>query len=459
MKKVLIISNNSGGGHRHTAGTLTQALTQYGWQPEVVSIYQEIFPDYFNILGIEGEAFYNKLVLTREMTGFVYRLFFICAYYLIMVPHRQKLAKRLAEFLAQKQPDLVISLIPGLNQIIADSVRQVEPPIPFAILQTDLFEFHEPFWLTPKGSWFVADDHTYTIVGTDEAYQQVCSMFVTDTERVFKLSGTLINPCFFEKPQFDIAAERRILGLASDRPVGLFLYGGFAPHRVLKAAKALNRLGSEAQFIFICGKNEVLKHRLEAVATRYNKVVVGYTSQVPYYMHLSDFLIGKPGPGTIMEGLAANLPLLMDISNVIIHESNNIAWVERYGFGLSFNDTTQLLARIEELSRPDVYDPLKRRVSAYQNRAVLEILGIIETIMDHFQARQAASVEPKPITSERSEPPFGYAQDKPQIRTARADRIAPHLRMIRSSIKRVIFKGVRQKLRDSNDNENSVGQT
>ena len=106
-------------------------------------------------------------------------------------------------------------------------------------------------------------------------------------------------------------------------------------------------------------------------------------------MHLSDFLIGKPGPGTIMEGLAANLPLLMDISNVIIHESRNIEWVERHGFGLPFNHTTQLLARIEEMTQPEIYTPLKRRVSAYENRAVLEIPGIIETIMTHFHRNGA----------------------------------------------------------------------
>ena len=29
--------------------------------------------------------------------------------------------------------------------------------------------------------------------------------------------------------------------------------------------------------------------------------VVGFTSEIPYYMVLSDFFIGKPGPGSISE--------------------------------------------------------------------------------------------------------------------------------------------------------------
>jgi UDP-N-acetylglucosamine:LPS N-acetylglucosamine transferase len=384
VKKVLILSNNSGGGHQKTARILAETLGQHGWQPHIISTYRDIFPDYFQFFGIEGEEIYNKLVLTKEMTWLVYRLFFICTHYLLILPNQQKFVKRLAEFWAQKEPDLVISVIPLLNQSIAQSVRQVKPQIPFVIIQTDLFEFHEAFWLTPTGTWFVADDKTYTVVGTEEAYQQVLSLFISDQSRVFKLSGNIIDPGFLKEPEGEPWAGRKALGLDLEKPVGLFLYGRFAPNRMLKAAKALNRLENKAQFIFICGKNETLERRLTALETRYNKVVVGYTSQVPYYMHLSDFLIGKPGPGTIMEGLAANLPLLMDISNVIIHESRNIEWVERHGFGLPFNHPAQLLARIEELTRPEVYDPLKRRVSAYENRAVLEIPQSIETIMAHF---------------------------------------------------------------------------
>lgn len=384
MKKVLIISNNSGGGHRQTARILAKTLTQQGWSPEIISIYQDIFPEHFKLFGIEGEDIYNNLILTKEMTWIVYRLFFICAYYLIILPNRQNFRQRLAEFWQQKQPDLVISVIPLLNQIIAVSLRQTTPKIPFAIVQTDLFEFHETFWLTPKGSWFVADDHTYTIVGTEEAYQQLLSWFVSDKCRVFKLSGTIIDPCFLKKPNFNKGAERKRLGLDPNLPIGLFLYGGFAPNRLLKMAKALNQLGDKTQFIYICGHNKRLQQGLSALETRYKKVVVGYTSQTPYYMHLSDFLIGKSGPGTIMEGIAANLPLLLDMNKVILHESQNIDWVERHGFGRQFKSTAQLLSLIETIILPEVYQPLKKQVSAYENRAAREISGIIDTIMAHF---------------------------------------------------------------------------
>lgn len=392
MRKALIISNNSGGGHRQTSRILVETLSRCGWHVETVSIYEDIFADDFRVLGIEGEDFYNKLILTRETTGLTYRIFFICAYYFIIQPNRSKFAKRLAEFWLEKQPDLIISVIPLLNQTIARSLSQMDRRIPFVIAQTDLFEFHEPFWLTPTGTWFVADDKTYTVVGTDKAYQQVMTMFVSDQARVFKLSGNIVDPRFLERPMFNRKAERERLGLDPDKPVGLCLYGSFPPNRLLNVAKTLNKSETETQFIFVCGKNEWLRQRLSELETRYNKVVVGYTSQIPCYMHLSDFLIGKSGPGTIMEGLAAGLPLLIDTRKVITHESNNMAWVERHGFGVQFRSNEELLARIEQFASDDIYNYLKKKVSTFENKAIFEIPAVIETVMTHCQQVDVESV-------------------------------------------------------------------
>ena len=385
MRKVVILANNSGGGHQQTARILAQTLRDHGWTPQVVSIYRDIFPNHFQFFGWEGEAFYNNFILMREMPSFIYRAFFITAYYGIIQPRHRVLAQQLAAFWQQSQPDLVISVIPLLNQVIAESLTLIEPPPPFAIIQTDLFEFHEPFWLTPSGTWFVADDKTYTIVGTEEAHQQVRSQFVADPARVFKLTGQIIDPCFNKKPTFNRGVARQKLGLDPAKLVGLLLYGSVAPHRLLSIAQALNRLGDQVQFIFICGKNEKLRQRLEALPTRYAKVVVGYTSELPHIMHLSDFLIGKPGPGTIMEGSAAGLPLLLDGQRVIIHESQNIAWVERQGLGVSFRDMGQLCAHIQTLISSPEDHPLKTQGQIYENRAIEEFPGVIEAIVAHFR--------------------------------------------------------------------------
>ncbi len=384
MKKVLIISNDSGGGHKQTAKILTQKLIEQGWTPQTMSAYREICPDYAQLFGIHAEEIYNRLILTKEMTRVVYRLFFLYIYYGLIQPNKQKLVERFTQRWQEEQPDLIISVIPLLNQIIAESLAQYDKQVPFALIQTDLSEFHMRFWLMPTGTWFVSDEQTYTIVGTEEAYQQVLSLFIPDQERVFKLSGTIVDPRFLNKPNFDRPVERRKLGLDQQKPVGLFLYGGLAPNRLFETAKGLGRLGDKVQYIFICGRNEALKAQVNTLQTPYKKVVLGYTSEVPYYMHLADFLIGKPGPGAIMEGVAANLPLLIDASKRLLHEANNITWIEEQGFGFRFKNTKQLLTRIQDLTSPEVYQQLKENVSQFENKAIFEMPDIIETIMAHF---------------------------------------------------------------------------
>ncbi len=56
------------------------------------------------------------------------------------------------------------------------------------------------------------------------------------------------------------------------------------------------RVTASAQFIFLCGKNRKLAERLRGLKTAFPKHIEEFTSEVPYFMHLSDFFVGKPGP-------------------------------------------------------------------------------------------------------------------------------------------------------------------
>lgn len=384
-RNVVIISNRSGSGHQQTANILAQTLRKQGWSVEIISIYQDIFAAYAQPWGIDLEMIYNRWVLMREMTGGLYRLFFILTHYGLVQPNRKRFAACLVQLWQRKQPDMIISLIPVVNQTVAQSAERAN--IPFVIVQTDLFEFHERFWLTPVGTWFVADKTTYTVVGTQMAYEQVRTMFVDDPARVFQLSGNIIAQHFLEPPSQNRARERQRLGLDADTPTGIFLYGGFAPNRLLTLAKALNRLGDSVQYVFICGHNERLYHQLRALPTTYRKVVLGYSQDVPLYMHLADFLVGKSGPGTIMEAIAVGLPVLIDVRKTLIHERHNAAWVEQQGYGQRFRSPAELLVHIQQLVR----QPWRVH---FDNRAVLEIVPVLEHIHHDFNHRQSISARP-----------------------------------------------------------------
>ncbi|MEO0645088.1 MAG: glycosyltransferase [Cyanobacteria bacterium J06650_10] len=72
------------------------------------------------------------------------------------------------------------------------------------------------------------------------------------------------------------------------------------------------QIGDRIQLIFMCGHNQNLAAAIAALPKTQNRVVVDFTSDVPKYMQLADFFIGKPGPGGLSEALAMNLPIITE---------------------------------------------------------------------------------------------------------------------------------------------------
>ena len=76
MTRILILSNESGGGHKQTAHILSQALQQEDRTVRVVNTFQELFIDLDHsakFLGISAEEIYNKLILQNEASQFFYK--------------------------------------------------------------------------------------------------------------------------------------------------------------------------------------------------------------------------------------------------------------------------------------------------------------------------------------------------------------------------------------------------
>ncbi|WP_353571686.1 glycosyltransferase, partial [Candidatus Albibeggiatoa sp. nov. BB20] len=323
----------------------------------------------------------NKYILQNEASHLFYRFFFISVYFTFLIPNKKTFVKRLTDLFEKEQPDLVISVIPLLNNAIIAAVNTMNQSYPFLIIQTDLFQYEEKSWFWKwfvPATWFVKDKNTLMASGTKKGYQQALH-YNLDKDKLMQLSGNVIDPRFLKPQAIDIQSEYKKLGLKKDRPTGLFLYGGCAPNRIFKLAQQLDRLNVEAQFIFICGRNEELKNRLSHLKTNYKKVVIGYSTEIPYYMQLADFLVGKPGPGVIMEGLALNLPLLLDVSRVILHEAENAPWLEQQGYGLQFNTAAQLNQQIQRLNSE--HDRFKASVTRFRNNAIFEITNKIEQLL------------------------------------------------------------------------------
>ena len=163
--------------------------------------------------------------------------------------------------------------------------------------------------------------------------------------RVFLASGMIVRPRFYETVEVDKCQERRRLGLDPELPAGLVLFGGQGSNRMVSIARRVNEANLKVQLIFICGKNPKLRERLRALDLQFPHYIEGFTNEVPYYMRLSDFFIGKPGPGSISEALVMKLPIIVERNAwTLPQEIYNADWVEEKQAGIvlsSFREISQ----------------------------------------------------------------------------------------------------------------------
>src|SRR5258705_4431812 len=89
------------------------------------------------------------------------------------------------------------------------------------------------------------------------------------------------------------------------------------------------------QMILICGKNEKLAAQLREKAWNLPLHIVGFTKEVHRLMRAADFLIGKPGPGSIAEAMVQKLPVLVECNPwTLPQERYNAEWVTEKGVGI-----------------------------------------------------------------------------------------------------------------------------
>ena len=375
MKKVDFVFFDAGGGHRSAATALKAVVEQQGrpWEVRLVNL-QEVLDslDIFRkVTGIRMEDVYNNLLAKGWTLGSEYLIPPMHGLIRLYYPAQRQL---LTKFWKADPPDLVVSVIPNFARALYQGLKAADPNIPLATILTDLADFPPHFWIE-RGQ----DQHL--ICGTARAVEQARE-FGYAAEKVHATSGMILRPRFYDPIHVDRAEERRKLGLQPDLPTGLVLFGGQGSSVMLDIAKSMSQFDAGAQLIFICGKNAKLAAKLREVQSSIPFHIVGFTQEVPYFMHLSDFMIGKPGPGSISEALAMKLPVIVERNAwTLPQERFNTDWVLEKGVGLVLKNFSEIEGAIQKLLSPDVFPRLKANVAAVENRAVFEIPDILEGIM------------------------------------------------------------------------------
>ena len=373
--KLTLIYIDSGGGHRAAVTALSEVIRrqQRPWDLQMVSI-QDLLDsiDFIRMsTGIRFQDVYN-IMLRHGWTLGTAQLIPIM-HGLIRASHDAQV-KVLERYWRSHRPDLVVSLIPHYNRAQKEALDRAWPGTRYVTLLTDIADYPPHFWIERMDQW--------VICGSRRAGEQARAIGIPES-RILRASGMILNPKFYAPLHFDRAAERMRRGLRPDVPVGLVLFGGEGSTDMVRIAKALNRPHSGVQLIFICGKNEQVAAELRAMERCVPMLVEGFTHDIPLYMELSDFFIGKPGPGSLSEALVKRLPVIVQRNAwTMVHERYNTEWIEELGAGIVIdNFSRDLAAAVGTLLAPENYAKYRERAGATRNAALYEIPEMLSGIL------------------------------------------------------------------------------
>ncbi|MCS6953408.1 MAG: glycosyltransferase [Bryobacterales bacterium] len=374
MTKLDFLFFDAGGGHRAAATALRLVIEQQQrpWEVRLVNLQELLDPldvarKWF---GVRLQDVYNLFLQKRWTLGSPQLLRVLQA--LIRLYHRDEV-RLLEEYWRASRPDLVVSFIPHFNRALYESLARACPKTPFVTVLTDLADYPPHFWIERQRQYFVC--------GTARAVEQALALG-HEPERVFRVSGMILHPRFYQPMDVDRKAERRRLGLDPSRPTGLVLFGGQGSAVMPTIVRRLDGSDLDLQLIAICGHNDALRRQLTAMPTRISLFVEGFTDRVPYYMYLSDFFIGKPGPGSISEALAMKLPVVVECNAwTLPQERYNAEWILEHGVGCVVRSFRAVAATVAELLQPGKLAEFRARAAALNNRAVFEIPDILARIL------------------------------------------------------------------------------
>ena len=389
VRKLTIVFFDAGGGHRSAAEALKSVLESqpHPWQVHLLNLQDEL--DRIDLLrrstGIRIQDAYN-LILRKGWTRLTPQLLPVLQS-VIRLYHGQTV-DLLRKFWSAHPADMVISVIPHFNRALVESIRVDMPGVPFITLLTDLADYPPHFWMERESE--------YLICGTERAEQQALKLG-HGRDHVFLASGMVMKTRFYEKRTVNRILERKKLTLDPDLPTGIVLFGGHGSTAMLDIVKRLDRGKSNLQLILICGKNQKLLAKLRRLETetRFPIFTEGFTQEIDYYMAISDFFIGKPGPGSISEALQFHLPVIVECNGrTLPQERYNAKWVTENRLGIVLKSFRDIASAVEQLLEPATFDALRANAATFSNHALLEIPSFLDEILERASSSHVIPTSP-----------------------------------------------------------------
>ncbi|MDX6269130.1 MAG: processive 1,2-diacylglycerol beta-glucosyltransferase [Acidobacteriota bacterium] len=305
VPKILIISSDTGGGHRSAAVAIAAGLQKFfagnSYAVRVVRAIEESHSISAKLVNL-----YNWVLRHRQH----WMKYLYWAVNRFRPETRDFFYRRsvgyVGELFERWCPHVVVSVHPLTQHAIGRVLRELKlaDKIPLVTVVTDPCY---GFW---KG-WACDDVRLYLVAG-EEARQQLIDYGVAP-ERI-KISGMPVHPKFNLPDERAAQAARRALGLDPQKFTVFVNAGWVGGGNIPEIFRELVRGDLDVQAIFLAGNNQELRAEAETIAAGANfpVKVIGYSEHVEQLMQAANVMISKLGGLTTFEAMACRVPIIAD---------------------------------------------------------------------------------------------------------------------------------------------------
>jgi UDP-N-acetylglucosamine:LPS N-acetylglucosamine transferase len=386
IPKILIISSDTGGGHRSAAAAIVAGVQKFlegeSYAVRVVRAVEES-----HHLTARLVRLYNWILRNRQH----WMRYFFWIVNRIRPETREFFHKRcityVAELFERWCPHVVVSVHPLTQHIFARVLRELKlaERIPLVSVVTD------PCY----GFWrgWACDDVTLYLVASEEARQQLIDYGVAPAK--IKISGMPVHPKFSYPGEEAAQAARRALGLDPEK-FTVFVNAGWAGGgNIPQIFRELIRGGLDVQAIFLAGKNEDLRAHAESLASEaaFPIKVIGYSDEIEKLMNAANVMISKLGGLTTFEALACRVPIIADvITEPMPQEAGAASMIENRGAGVLLKKSTDIVSVVRRMLEDETHYS-RMRAATVGLAAPNSTRQIVEEIVALIRQPEPAAIE------------------------------------------------------------------
>lgn len=342
--KILIISSDTGGGHRSAAQALSDGLQKF-WHGQSIAVRVIKAVEESHHITDKLVALYNWTL--RNKQGWMKYLYW--AMNRFRPETREFFQRRCIGFCRDAFekwcPHIVVSVHPMTQHIFGRILRELhlQDQIPLVTVVTDPCY---GFW---KG--WACDDVSLYLVANEDAQRQLVDYGVSPEK--IKISGLPLHPKFKEVTEADAQDARRAFGLDPDKFTVFVNAGWIGGGNIPAIFRELVRGELDVQAIFLAGKNEDLRKEAEEIAkgARFPVKVIGYSEEIEKLMQSANVMVSKLGGLTTFEALACRLPIIADaITPPMPQEAGTVRLIAKRGAGILLEKASDIVPTIQSLT-------------------------------------------------------------------------------------------------------------